>query len=412
MRLADRAKLFVLMLLGRLPHPARALAALGITAIAAACGGGSPGPGPQPTDVRVTAVSPNSGTTFGGTTLTITGSGFQTGAAVQIGGTPATDVTVTTPTTLTAKTPAHVAGAADVRVTVATKTGTLANAFTFVKPVTGANTAPVVSTISVQPPRPDQPLTLASTGDRISLTAAVNDAETPAGQLTYEWTSTPTAGTFSGTGAAVQWTAPSTVTVPQSVALTLTVIERYQEPDAQGLPVNREHRVQRAVLIKVHNSQKEVTDMAVDFWKLFLTSSITSPPAVLHNFSRTCDDGFGYLLEQGDIEEHRKNIEVISYTITPPSVFEYAFGSRQACTRKAGSVGDACVEVPVQVRERVKASNVVRDVRGTGYLTGVYESAQWRLCYSLWTGVDTLTSRPVVLDVTTRRDIIKSPRDK
>lgn len=401
------------MVLAKLSSPARALAALGIAAIAAACGSDTPGPGPQPAEVKVTAVAPNTGTTFGGTAVTITGTGFQSGATVQIGGTAATDVTITNATTITAKTPAHVAGVSEVRVTVGSKTGTLANAFTFVKPVTGPNTAPVVSTLTVQPPRVNQPSTMATIGDRISLSAAVNDTETPAGQLTYEWTAVPNVGTFSGTGAAVQWTAPTTLTVAQTVALTLTVIERYQEADANGLPVQREHRVQRSATLKVHNSQKEVTDMAVDFWQLFLTPSITSPPAVLHNFSKTCDDGFGYALEHGDIEAHRRDIaEVLSYTITPPTVFEYGFGSRRVCSRKDGSVGDACVEVPVQVRERLRATNTVRDVQGTGFLTGVYENAQWRLCYSLWTPASTMTGTPVQYDVTPRRAIIKSPRDK
>lgn len=415
MRFADRAKLFVSMVLAKLSSPARALAALGIAVIAAACGSDKPGTGPQPAEVKVTAVAPNSGTTFGGTTLTITGTGFQSGATVQVGGTAATDVTVTNPTTITAKTPVHVAGIAEVRVTVGTKIGTLANAFTFVKPpVTGPNTAPVVSTLTVQPPRPDQPLSLASNGDRISLTAAVNDAETPASQLTYEWAAVPNVGTFAGTGAAVQWTAPSTVTSPQSVTLTLTVVERYQEPDAQGLPLNREHRVQRAVLIKVHNTVKEVSDMAVDFLTLFSNSNL-APEAVLHNFSRTCDDGEGYRQEYGDIVVSRANVVILSHTITPPPYFfEYEFGADNACSRTAKSTpGDVCVEVPITWTDRNVGSTVVNPpVRGVDFVTGVYENAQWRLCHSRFDGINTVTGRAVNLDVTPRRGIIRSPKDK
>ena len=40
----------------------------------------------------VTAISPNAGTTLGGTSVTITGTGFATGATVTIGGTAATGV--------------------------------------------------------------------------------------------------------------------------------------------------------------------------------------------------------------------------------------------------------------------------------------------------------------------------------
>lgn len=57
-------------------------------------------PGPS-----ITSISPNSGATSGGTQFTISGSGFQTGATVTIGGLAATNVTVVSATTITAKTP-------------------------------------------------------------------------------------------------------------------------------------------------------------------------------------------------------------------------------------------------------------------------------------------------------------------
>ena len=65
----------------------------------------------------VSAVSPNSGTTNGGTSVTISGSGFSTGATVMIGGLPATNINVTNSASITATTPAHAAGAVDVAVT-------------------------------------------------------------------------------------------------------------------------------------------------------------------------------------------------------------------------------------------------------------------------------------------------------
>ena len=49
----------------------------------------------------VTGVSPNSGPTAGGTTVTITGSGFTGATAVDFGTTPATDVVVINGTTIT-----------------------------------------------------------------------------------------------------------------------------------------------------------------------------------------------------------------------------------------------------------------------------------------------------------------------
>jgi hypothetical protein len=94
--------------------------------------GTPPNPGPAPT---VTSISPNSGPTGGGTSVTITGTNFQTGATVRIGGSPATSVNVANSTSITAVTPAHAAGTTDVVVTnIDTQSGTLANGFTYVTP--------------------------------------------------------------------------------------------------------------------------------------------------------------------------------------------------------------------------------------------------------------------------------------
>src|SRR5207245_6870406 len=71
---------------------------------------------PTPT---VTAIDPTSGPTAGGTAITITGTSFDTGpATVTVGGTGATGVTVVSATQITATTPAHAAGLADVVVTI------------------------------------------------------------------------------------------------------------------------------------------------------------------------------------------------------------------------------------------------------------------------------------------------------
>ncbi len=96
---------------------------------------------PAPT---VTSVAPSSGSTAGGTTVTITGTGFAAGASVSVGGTAATGVTVVNATTITAATPAHAVGVVDVVVTNTDgQSGTLANAFTYASaPPTVTSVAP------------------------------------------------------------------------------------------------------------------------------------------------------------------------------------------------------------------------------------------------------------------------------
>ncbi|MCU1229622.1 MAG: hypothetical protein JWO97_2506, partial [Acidobacteria bacterium] len=90
--------------------------------------------------VSVTLVTPAVGTHLGGLPVTITGSGFQSGAAVTFGGTAATNVVVVNATTITAKTPAHVAGSVNVTVTnTDTSTATLAGGYTFLAQQFDAN---------------------------------------------------------------------------------------------------------------------------------------------------------------------------------------------------------------------------------------------------------------------------------
>lgn len=80
----------------------------------------------------VSGISPNSGTDDGGSPVTITGTGFYSGATVTIGGSPATSVTVVNPTVITAVTPAGSVGARDVVVTSAQgQSGALAGGYTY-----------------------------------------------------------------------------------------------------------------------------------------------------------------------------------------------------------------------------------------------------------------------------------------
>ncbi|HEY1221700.1 MAG TPA: IPT/TIG domain-containing protein [Bryobacteraceae bacterium] len=88
----------------------------------------------------VSGVSPNTGSTAGGTAVTITGTSFGTGATVTFGGTAATNVALMNSTTITATTPAGSVGTVAVTVTVNGQSGSLANGFTYAVPTTTAIT--------------------------------------------------------------------------------------------------------------------------------------------------------------------------------------------------------------------------------------------------------------------------------
>ncbi|MDQ2701875.1 MAG: IPT/TIG domain-containing protein [Pseudomonadota bacterium] len=99
---------------------------------------------PAPT---ITSVAPTTGTTLGGTRVVITGTNLTGATAVSFGGTAAISYTVDSDTQITAITPAHAAGAADVAATTPGGTATAAGAFTFVTPApTITNVAPTSGT--------------------------------------------------------------------------------------------------------------------------------------------------------------------------------------------------------------------------------------------------------------------------
>ena len=373
----------------------RAWAGLALALAIASCDS-KPPTNPDSGEVRVIGVQPASGSTFGGTTVTINGAGFTAGATVTIGGTAATSVSVFNDSTLTAVTPQHAAGAATVNVTSGGRTGTLAAAYTFVTPSPTSNTPPTIQSLTAQGTRPNQPAAMADLSEAIVVTANVTDVETPSPSLTYEWTAT--VGAFEGTGAIVNWRAPATLSgTPRNETLTLTVIERYVTADGQGLPVNQEHRITRTVTVRVHDSIKEVGDLAREFLLLFSDSSVP-PPQVIAGFSDTCR---GKADELGDVEGNRCEFTIVSSFIGPATV---AIGFGGVCPVPNGPQlrSDACVQVPARWASVVKPNaqlcrgnmNLTSGItEGVDWVSAVYVNGQWRLCDSLFRGVNGQVSK-------------------
>jgi probable HAF family extracellular repeat protein len=78
----------------------------------------------------ISGVSPSSGTTLGGTAITITGTNLTGATSVTVGGVAATSVNVVSSTSITAVTPAGTAGVSDIVVT--TVGGTATGAFSYI----------------------------------------------------------------------------------------------------------------------------------------------------------------------------------------------------------------------------------------------------------------------------------------
>ncbi len=177
----------------------------------------------------VSAISPASGSTFGGTGVTITGTGFTGATAVTIGGTSATGITVVSATTITATTPAGAAGTASVLVTTPAGTNGANSLFIYVAPPTASAVSATVAYESTT-----DPITLSlGGGAATSVTVASIPAHgtatasgtsityTPAtsysGSDSFSYTATNTGGTSPAATVTITVSAPAITVTPSTL---------------------------------------------------------------------------------------------------------------------------------------------------------------------------------------------------
>lgn len=320
----------------------------------------------------ISGVSPASGSTAGGTTVTVTGANFAAGATVAIGGVAATGVTVVGPTSLRAVTGPRAAGAADVVVTVGTQSATLARGYTYLVP--GPNPPPVITSLVARSTRTNAPSNFADVGEEIVVTAAVQDAETPASGLTFEWSAD--GGTFAGTGASVRWRAPTGIAAPAQLKVTVKVTE-----PTDGAPQS----VSSTVTVRVHDSIKEIADLSVQFLVEF-SEQKNAPEYIVRNFYGGCP---GRNDELQDVRNNQTNYTITSYKIGAPTSATVSFGGTCPYQNKTGV--DGCVQTPAEWRAIDKRTGLSETSIGTNQTTAVYRESRWWLCDSNFNGT---TTRP------------------
>lgn len=133
-------------------------------------------PAPVP---NVTSVSPNSGSSSGGTNVSISGSDFSAGSTVKFGGVNATNVNVVNANLITATTPAHASGSVDVTVTSSDlQSSVLSNGYTFLFGDDPGNEPPQV-TASGSPISGPAPLS-------VNFTSTASDSD--GFIVSYSWT--------------------------------------------------------------------------------------------------------------------------------------------------------------------------------------------------------------------------------
>jgi hypothetical protein len=279
---------------------------------------------------------------------------------------------------LSAKTGAHGAGAASVVVAVNGLTATLSDAFTYANPGPENNPPPKVAALVAQGARPKEPAQFADLGEQIAITATVTDAETPIDLLAFQWTA--------DNGPSVTWQAPDSGATPLESTIHLTVVERYITTDS----IIHENTVSQTTTVNVHDSTKEVGDLAVQFLTDFSHSEIP-PETVVRNFSDKCR---GKASELSDVR-HNRNCFVITDSFVGGPATTIQFDS--VCPFRSRE-GDACVSVPVRWVSTGKGcpgelpTGATGVSEGTDWVTAVYQGPKWYLCDSDFEGSATSTA--------------------
>lgn len=235
-----------------------------------------------------------------------------------------------------------------------------------------ANNAPVIESVTVQGTRANEPANFADVNEAVEVVARVRDDETPAEQLQYVWSAAE--GTFSGSGARVTWQAPSAVPTQSTVAIRLEVLERY------GSANQFEHRVSHSEVVNVHDSVKEVGELARQFLLDFSDSNL-DVTYVMRNFDPAC---YGTAQEMEDVARNRRDLRITEYSVGTPAV-TVRFGG--ICPI-AGRPGDACARVPVMWKSVRIADGRRETARGDDQVAAIYHRVErrWRLCDSTFQG--------------------------
>ncbi|HSP16390.1 MAG TPA: IPT/TIG domain-containing protein [Thermoanaerobaculia bacterium] len=120
----------------------------------------------------LTNVNPSTGSTAGGTAVTLTGTNFVAGCTVDFGGAAATSVNVSNATAITATTPGHAAGPVTVTVNCTAGSGSLLNGFTF-------NSAPSITSVTPSSALPGTTVTITGSGFQNGATVTFRGAASP-----------------------------------------------------------------------------------------------------------------------------------------------------------------------------------------------------------------------------------------
>jgi hypothetical protein len=239
------------------------------------------------------------------------------------------------------------------------------------------NTPPVVKAIAAGDPRVE-------VGAPVTLTATVEDAETPIANLTYAW-SVPN-GTVSGAGASVSWTPGVEAVTPGDFTVTLTVTENYTSGG-----VAQQNTAKGTLSLHVNNSPKELAELSLRFLTNFADSKV-SPDTCVAEFTTSCN---GKKAELEDITDNRHDFLILSsalrHTGIDPAPLHAKTTVHTSCQFTSRVIttspqSGGCLADPASCK-----FNSIQQASGDCYTTSVYEQGRWWLCESHFNPARTIT---------------------
>jgi hypothetical protein len=243
-----------------------------------------------------------------------------------------------------------------------------------------ANALPVIDSFTVQGTRSSkEPANFADLSEAVPVSAAVHDDDTLAAQLEYQWSAT--AGTFSGTGASVTWTAPaSATTTPVDVTITLKVVDHFGFP---GQTPAFTQSVSGTTTLSLHDTVTEVGTMARQFLLDFSDSNVPVD-TVMRNFDMSCQLAQD---ERDQVVFNRASFHIEKWTIGPATV-TVPFGNAICPVPGRFQRGDACSAVPSHWESTIFSNRHYQIADGIDYVSAYYHSdvKSWKLCDSEFPG--------------------------
>lgn len=204
-------------------------------------------------------------------------------------------------------------------------------------------------------------------GQDITITAIVEDAETPLDRLVYKWTAS--AGTITGTGAKATWRMPAGITKGVDVTIALTVVDTYDAIVGNQV-VTRDFTVTgTSTAFRVHDSIAEQKELARRFLIDLFGNSSVAPLDCLADFSEVGRCRKGRLDELADIERHRDDYVVLSKRIINQAV--QSTGPDEGIVRSVSEFID-----------RRTDTGAVGTTCGVFVTTTIYDAGRWWLCES------------------------------